>query len=224
MALAGLILFSVLFAVTHIGMSHDPLRARLVERLGPKPFMGLYSLVSFVTLGGAIWIFSGHRGLGPVLWVLPGLTYPLIYLLMLFAIFLLVFSVVNPSPTGMDTKMRPPRGVLSITRHPMNVGIGLFGLAHMVANGALGDVFFFGSLFVVGIFGAYHQDRRKAREIGESFADFEAHTSVFPFVAILKGKNKLRKEEFSLLFVAVSLLVYILVMTFHGKLFGASPF
>ena len=67
MGLFLLILLSVLFALTHIGMSHDPLRSKLISNLGEKPFLGLYSLVSLITFGGAIWAFSGQEDAGPLL-------------------------------------------------------------------------------------------------------------------------------------------------------------
>jgi len=224
MTLGLLILFSVLFAVTHIGMSHDPYRARLVEKLGEKPFLGVYSLVSLVTFGGAIWVFAGNQNIGPVLWTLPGWLYPLVYLLMLAAFLLLVLSVANPSPAGMQPAAMSARGVLRITRHPMNMGFACFGLAHMMANGILGDLVFFGSLFVVGYFGPYHQDRRKAREKGEPYSAFQKETSIFPFAAIISKKTRIEVSELRPIFVGISIAAYIAVILLHQKLFGVRPF
>ena len=223
MALAGLILFSVLFFATHILLSHDPLRANLIEKLGAKGFQGVYSLVSFITLGGAIWIFAGHRNAGPILWSLLPWVLPLVYLLMLAAFFLLVHSFITPSPTGMMTKSMEPRGILRITRHPMNMGFACFGLAHILANGALGDVFFFGSLFAVGFVGAYHQDRRKVRELGEPFAAFCRQTGVLPLEAILKGRTSLVAGEFKAPGLVLSLAAFLAVAVFHRALFGVPP-
>ena len=224
MALLLLILFSVLFAVTHIGMSHDPFRARMVEKLGEKPFLAVYSLISLVTLGGAIWIFAGNQNVGPVLWTLPGWLYPLVYLLMLAAFMLLVLSVANPSPAGMQPASMSAQGVLRITRHPMNMAFACFGLAHMMANGILGDIIVFGSIFVVGFFGSYHQDRRKIREKGKTFIDFQKETSIFPFSAILSGTTRLQMSEFRSLFIAIALAAFITVILLHQKLFGVRPF
>ena len=224
MALALLILFSVLFAVTHIGMSHDPLRARLVDRLGVMGFQAVYTIVSFITFGGAIWIFVGHRKMGPVLWTLPGWLYPLVYLLMLTAFLLLVLSMRNPSPAMMMGGKMEASGVLRITRHPMNMGLACFGLAHVIANGSLGDVFFFGSIFVVGFFGPYHQDRRKVRELGEAYVAFQNQTGVLPFAAIVQGKTKLEAREFSIPFVVIAVLAFVSAIVFHEDLFGIRPY
>jgi len=220
MTLFLLILLSSLFALTHIGMSHGEIRRSLIQRLGEQPFRGLYSLVSFLTFGGAIWVFSGHRNLGPLFWDTPGWLYPLVYLLMLLGLVLFVLSFVTPSPTGMVAKSMTPKGVLRITRHPMNMGLASFGLAHMVANGFLGDLFFFGSIFVVGFLGAYHQDRRKAAERGDAFTAFCKQTSILPFAAILQGKNRLEPEEFRIPVLALILAGYVALFLLHGRLFG----
>jgi uncharacterized membrane protein len=224
MALFLLILLSLLFVATHLGMSHDPCRSHLVRRLGPLPFMGAYSLVSLVTLGGAIWVFATHEHRGPQLWTLPCWLYPVVYLLMLLSFLLLVLSVSTPSPTGMRPAPMEPRGVLRVTRHPMNMGFACFGLAHVLANGTLGDVFFFGSIFLVGFAGAYHQDRRKAREHGEPFRNFQRRTSVFPFAAILRGKTGFAPGEMSRPLLVTAVAAFLAALLLHEKLFGVRPF
>ena len=224
MALTMLILLSVLFAVTHIGMSHDPLRARLVEQIGPKAFQVVYSIVSFITFGGAIWIFAGNRKMGPVLWTMSHWLYPVVYLLVLMAFLLLVLSMRDRSPAGMTGGRMEPRGVLRITRHPMNMALACFGLAHIIANGSLGDVFFFGSIFVVGFFGPYHQDRRKVRELGEAYVAFQNETGVFPFAAIVRGKTKFEAKEFSIPLVVIAVLAFVSAIVFHEDMFGIRPY
>ncbi|MEW6440175.1 MAG: NnrU family protein [bacterium] len=224
MGVTPVILASSLFAATHLGMSHGEIRRQLVQKLGERRFRGLYILVSFMTLGGAIWAFSTRRGEGPVLWTTPAWIYPVVYLLMLLALALFILSFFTPSPTGMAARVLAPRGVLRITRHPMNMGFALFGLAHVIANGSLADLFFFGSFFVVGFLGAYHQDRRKALELGPAFSDFRDQTSVLPFAAVLQGRTRLVRDELPLAGLAVALVLYGLLIAVHGRLFGAEPF
>ncbi|HUT54261.1 MAG TPA: NnrU family protein [bacterium] len=223
MALVMLIVFSVLFALTHILMSHGGIRAGLVARLGDMPFRGLYSLVSLITLGGAIALFAGQKGAGQVLWNTPEWLHPVVWILVLFAFVLLVSSLATPSPTGMMPAKVEARGILRVTRHPMNMAFALWGLGHLIANGKLGDVFFFGSIFVVGFFGAYHQDRRKARERGEEFKEFQKKTSILPFAAVITGKTKLELSELSVPLPAIALAAFIIVLFLHNKLFGVTP-
>lgn len=224
MALAMLILMSILFAVTHIGMSHDPYRSRLLEKIGPKGFQVVYSVVSLVTFGAAVSLFSHHRKAGPVLWTMPGFLYPLVFLLMLLAFLLLVLSMRDRSPAMMLGGKMEPEGVLKITRHPMNMAIASFGLAHTIANGNLGDIAFFGSLFAVGLFGSYHQDRRKVREMGDAYVTFRNQTGVLPFAAIVKGKQKLEASDLRLPFVIFALLAFVAALVVHEDLFGIRPF
>jgi len=224
MALAMLILMSALFAVTHIGMSHDPYRARLEEKLGPKGFQVVYSIVSLVTFGAAVALFVNNRKAGPVLWTTPSLFYPIIYLLMLLAFLLLVLSMRDRSPAMMLGGKMEPEGVLRITRHPMNMAIAFFALAHMIANGSLGDVAFFGSLFVVGFFGSYHQDQRKAREKGEAYTAFQGETGVFPFAAIVQGKTTFAAKDLRMPFVIIAVLAFVGAIVVHENLFGIRPY
>jgi len=224
MALAMLILMSVLFADTHIGMSHNPFRARLVERLGPKGFQVVYSVVSLITFGVAVSLFVHNRKAGPVLWTLPGWLYPVVYLLMLLAFLLLVLSMRDRSPAMMMGGKMEPEGVLRITRHPMNMALAFFALAHLIAHGSLGDVAFFGSLFVVGFFGSYHQDQRKVREKGEDYVAFQGQTGVFPFAAIVQGKISLAAKDLRMPFVIFAVLAFVAALVVHGALFGIRPF
>ena len=224
MALAILILMSALFAVTHIGMSHDPFRARIVERLGPKGFQVVYSIVSLITFGAAVWIFADNRKAGPVLWTTSHWLYPVVYLLMLLAFLLLVLSMRDRSPAMMIGGKMEPEGVLRITRHPMNMALAFFALAHMIANGVLGDVVFFGSIFVVGFFGSYHQDQRKVREKGEDYVAFQGQTGVFPFAAIVQGKIGFAAKDLRIPFVIFAVLAFVAALVVHEDLFGIRPY
>ena len=220
MSLLILILLSLSFVVTHIVMSAEPYRSRMLDKLGEMGFRGVYSLVSILTLGGAVWFYASHRDLGPVLWELPFYLAILPYLLMLLAIPMLLFSFLQRGPTAMIPGSWEVTGIKRVTRHPMNMSLALFGLAHLLAVGELGDAVFFSSFFIVGFFGAYHLDARKSRELGEQYAEFKSQTSVFPFAAILTGKNKLDLSEFNKPLLIASVVIYVLLVIFHGRLFG----
>ncbi len=226
MYLTLLIAFSVLFVVTHMAMSHGAIRERLVGILhGEWPFRGVYSLVSVLTLGGAVVVFWDHRGLGPVLWELsPVVARVIAFPLMLLALPLLFLSLAQPSPAAMVPGKVEARGVLRITRHPMNMAFALFGAAHLIATGVLGDVVFFGQFLVLGVLGAYHQDARKRRAKGEVYREFARQTSVLPFAAVIRGRNRLEPGELAFPMLALGVVAYILLAVFHGRLFGVPLF
>jgi uncharacterized membrane protein len=106
----------------------------------------------------------------------------------------------------------------------MNMALSCFALAHILANGSLGDVFFFGSLFVVGFFGSYHQDRRKAREKGEAYKAFQRETGVLPFAAIVQGKARLEAADLRIPFLVIGLLAFIAAFWLHEDWFGVRPY
>ncbi len=225
MILILIVVFSLLFVVTHLGMSHGAIRENLVAKMGQWPYRGFYSLISFLTLGPAAVLWWQNRHLGPVLWEFnPWVERGIALVLMLFAIEFLVLSLGNPSPASMLPGNNEPRGILRITRHPMNMGFALFGLAHLLSNGTVGDIAFFGSFAIVGIVGPFHLDARLKKQRGEGFAEFLRQTSVIPFVAIARGRTQLKAEEISFPLFLIGIVVYVVLVIFHGKFFGADIF
>lgn len=226
MGLVLLVVSSSLFFLTHILLSHGRIREKLVSVLGVLGFRAVYSLISIVTLGAAVWMMVVLEGpqKGEELWSLSWYAYPLVYVFMLAAFILVVQAVLNPSPTSMMGGMSEPVGILRVTRHPMNMGLALFGLAHLMTNGNPGDVFFFGAFFLTGLVGAYHQDRRKARELGEEFINFQNNSSILPFAGIIIGKNRLAREEINKTGLVIAVAAFALFFIFHKTLFGGAPF
>ena len=225
MILTLIVVFSVLFVATHLGLSHGAVRQGLVDKLGQWPFRGLYSLISFLTLGPAAVLWWQNRHLGPVLWELPWWPERIMAaVLVLFGLLLFFQSLATPSPASMVPAKNEARGVLRITRHPMNMALALWGLAHLLANGTLGDVAFFGSFVVVGVVGAYQMDARLKRQKGEDFTDFCKQTSVLPFGAILRGRNRLAVDELSFPLAVIGIAVFAALAFFHGRLFGGELF
>jgi uncharacterized membrane protein len=226
MNLTLIIVFSVLFPASHILMSHASIRSGLIATLrGVWPFRAVYSLVSFLTLGPSIAIWWANRQLGPELWDLPfwverGVSLPL----MLLALLLLALMLATPSPASMMPGVAKARGVLRITRHPMNIAFACFGIAHMVANGSLGDVFFFGQFAVLGLVGAYHQDARLLKEKGEPYREFTRQTSVIPFAAILRGRTRLEADELGFPLFLIGVAAFVALVVFHERLFGVALF
>jgi len=225
MILTLIVVFSALFVLTHLGLSHGAIRENLVAKLGQWPFRGLYSVVSFLTLGPAAVLWWQNRHLGPVLWELnPWAERGIALVLMLVAIELIVLMLANPSPASMLPGSYEPRGILRVTRHPMNMGLALFGLTHLIANGALGDVAFFGSFFLLGLVGPYHMDARLKKQRGQGFIEFCRQTSVIPFVAIARGRTRFKADEISFLLFLIGVVLYVVLVVFHNRFFGADVF
>jgi uncharacterized membrane protein/cytochrome c551/c552 len=220
---AGLVFLGAMiaFVALHFSLSADVLRARLVAKLGEGAFQGAYSLVVAVPFVVALVTWSDVPYVP--LWTPPRWASHLVLTLMLPALFFIVAGYTTKSPTvaGMaGAANEPPRGVLTITRHPALVGFTLWGLAHLVANGTLRDVAFFGALVVLSVGGMFHIDARRRRALPDAWPIFATRTSVFPFAAIVRrrvafdGRGLLPR-------LAISLVLYAaLALALHRWAFG----
>ncbi len=215
------------FAGTHLVLSSSSLRARLVARLGDDVFRGLYSLTVLAWFVALVWVFARHKHSGPLLWNTlgpPAIAVPLNTILMVLAFVILVAgllpSQVAPSAmTAPATARLQAHGLLRITRHPFNVAMGLFGIAHLLVNGFLGDVLFFGGFPLFAWIGSRHQDDRLART-KPGYRALVAETSIVPFAAVAAGRQRLVASELPWIgFVAGGVLVAA-VRHWHGVLFG----
>ena len=221
-------LWAVLFIGTHLLISSTVIRPRLVGAVGDQPYRGIYSIVSLGTFIPLVVVFARHKHAGPLLWNLRA-DAPLrwiAWLLMLLAFILLIGGLVTPSPASMAAPAggaRAPRGLLKITRHPAFVAFALFGFAHMILNGWLGDLIFFGTFPVLGIVGGKHQDARKLRDLGETYRRLVAVTSFFPGAALVSGRQKWERDDMPWAAVGVGALTTILIAIVHPWLFGGQP-
>ena len=145
-------------------------------------------------------------------------------LLVLFGFFLFFQLLATPSPASMMPAKSEAQGVLRITRHPMNMGISLWALAHLLANGTVGDVALFGSFVVVGVLGPYHMDARLKKTKGEDFIEFCKQTSVMPFSAILGRRNRLALDELSFPLALLAVIAFVVLTIFHSRFFGGELF
>ncbi|MBU0556189.1 MAG: NnrU family protein [Alphaproteobacteria bacterium] len=189
-ALTHLALATGSFVGTHLLLSH-PLRAPLVVRLGERGFLGLYSLIAFVTLGWMVMAFRAAPA-APLLWVAPPGTWHLGGLVMLLAGVMLAGSLVNNpamvDPTGTVTVPDRACGVYAITRHPMMWSFILWALVHAALWPTERALVLTGGIALLALIGALGQDVKKARLVGEPWRDWQGRTSFLPFVALIVGK------------------------------------
>jgi uncharacterized membrane protein len=207
------------FAGTHLTLSSVPVRKRIVDGIGESAFRGLYSLIAFAFFVPLVWTYFANKHTGPWLWQLP--PGPLlrwgIYLGMGLALVLLVASLLNPSPASVVPGDATPRGAFRITRHPLLMSLGIFGLVHLLPNGSATDVAFFLGFPVFAVVGAWHQDQRKLQTQAPGFADFYQGTPFFPFT----GSGTLQAfRELSPLALVAGIGLTIVIRYFHVSWFG----
>ncbi|MDH3211960.1 MAG: NnrU family protein [Myxococcales bacterium] len=220
MGAAAIIAFLWLaFAATHIALSSVRLRPRLVAALGDRPFQGLYSAVALGLFVPLVWIYFGNKHAGPSLWYLgdePAVQWFGI-LGMGIAFVLAVGGLLQPSPASIAPGRAKVAGVLRITRHPLFMGLGLFGLLHLVtANLYASDLAFFGGFPLFALIGCHHQDQRKRRTASEELRRFYAETPFLPF----SRRGGLRGLAEMPVALALGIALTAVIRTFHDSLFG----
>lgn len=219
MDLVWISIAALLFVGTHLGVSSSGLRDRVIGAVGGQQiYLAVYSLISFITLGLLIWAYVNVAH-GPALWT--GLNAIATYAVMPLALFFLIggFLVPNPTAVGQDGAMgeQSARGLLRITRHPVMWGFSLWAFAHMLANGDLNSLVFFGSFLVVAGYGMVLIDRRKAA--APNWNAFANATSVIPFAAIRAGRNHLLPQELIVPAIA-ALILFVLLLWAHPYVSG----
>jgi uncharacterized membrane protein len=180
------------FLGTHFALSH-PLRAPIVKAIGERAFLGLYSLVAFATLG---WLAVAFRAVpaeapywavGDGLWITATL---LTYLASVLFVGSLLGNPALPNPTGRAGPLPEPRGVFSVTRHPMMWGFALWGVAHILVAPTPANIVLAKTIVILALVGAFLQDKKKARLQPETWPAWEAKTSYWPFAVILARRVK----------------------------------
>ena len=222
-ALITFVIAGLAFHGSHVLLSSTRLRGALRDQLGERGFLGLYALTALVTFA---WFVAAYRA-APLIALWPT-TRPLAavpVIIMPLATILLVggYSTRNPTAVGMERSARaddPAPGILRVTRHPVMWGIGLWALAHLVANGDLASVLFFGSLAVLALGGTGLIDRKKRLALGSNWARLAEVTSNIPFAAILSGRSRLRPHEIGLLRVVAGLLLFAVLLLAHPLITG----
>jgi len=221
MVVVAIVALWIAFAVTHMGLSSQGLRPRLIEQLGERGFQGVYSLVALVLFVCLVWVYAGHKQAGPELWSLGGLpgVRLVVYVGMAVALVLAVAGLLTPSPVSMLPGKTEVKGVFRITRHPLFMGMAIFGLMHLLGTKVhAGELAFFGGFVVFTLLGCSHQDQRKLVTKGEDFRRFHEQTPFLPFSrpGWLQGLKEMP------LAIAVGVVAAAVLRYFHPALFGGA--
>jgi uncharacterized membrane protein len=207
------------FAATHMVLSSLRLRPRLIAALGEPAFQGLYSVVALALFVPLVWVYAANKHAGPALWYLGDQTaiHWLGMLGMGAALVLVVGALLRPSPASLAQGRPEVAGVLRITRHPLFMGLGLFGLLHLgMARVHASDLVFFGGFALFAVIGCHHQDQRKRRGADEALRRFYAETPFFPF----SRRGGLRGLAEMPLALAIGIALTAVLRYFHANLFG----
>lgn len=152
-----LIVGLLMFLSTHsVRIFAEDWRNKQIARRGENAWMGIYSIISLI--GFVLLVYGyGQARLEPlVIWQPPVWTKHLAALLTLPAFILLVAAYV------------PGTKIKTMIGHPMVLGVKLWALAHLLANGTLADIILFGSFLLWSILD-YRASRQRDKAAGTAY-------------------------------------------------------
>jgi uncharacterized membrane protein len=176
----------VLFLGTHLVPAVPALRASLARALGDRRYRGAFSLLSVLGLVAIVAGFAHAGAAGRVRVFAP---FPAAIAVAPYA---MVVSFILFAAANMRGRLRRSLG------HPMLLGLIVWSLVHLLANGDLRGTVLFGAFLAYALVDLASAIARRAVKSFEPRAKFDA-------MAIVGGT-----------------LVALVVMTFHRVLFGVA--
>lgn len=148
MGLLIMILGLALFLGVHVFVSLREQRAAVIANWGEGPYKIAFALASALGLALIVYGFGLHRSSGYIpVWSPPAWTRHIAVALMLPAVICVVAAYV-------------PGNIKRTLKHPMLVGIKLWALAHLIANGDLGSIILFGAFLAWAVYDRISLKRR----------------------------------------------------------------
>lgn len=153
MLIAGLVVF---LGAHSVRIFADDWRSRRIAKLGELPWKGIYSVVSIIGFVLIVWGYGAARADPVALWEPPVWTRHLASLLTLPAFILLVAAYV------------PGTRIKAAVGHPMVLGVKLWAIAHLAANGRSADMILFGAFLLWAVLD-FSAAKRRDRAAGRTY-------------------------------------------------------
>jgi uncharacterized membrane protein len=179
-----LVLGLFLFLGIHLVPTLSGMRNRLLERYGEKRYKSVFSLISAL---GLVLIVIGYARAPAE----PRLFNPFPAAIAIAPIAMII-SFVLLTAANMRTHIR------HAVRHPMLIGVGIWALVHLLANGHAAATLLFGAFLAYAVIDILSATKRHAFKPFKPVARLDA------------------------IAVAAGILLALLVMIFHRPLFGVS--
>jgi uncharacterized membrane protein len=170
----------------------DDWRSARIRQHGALRWKAVYALVSALGLVLVVWGYGVARANPVDLWTPPAATRHVAALLMLLSFVLLTATYV------------PGSRLKAKVRHPMVLGVKVWALAHLLANGRLADVVLFGSFLLWAVL-SFRAARQRDRAAGN------------PPLSLHSGRDVITA------FVGIFAWI-IFALWLHGPLIGVRPF
>ena len=153
MLILGLVLF---LGVHSVRMVADGWRSAMIGRVGELPWKAVYALLSIAGFVLIVWGFGLARQQPVQLWMPPRGMRHLAALLTLVSFILIAAAYV------------PRNAIKARLHHPMVLGVKVWALAHLLANGNLAHVVLFGVFLVWAVLN-FRAARARDRAAGTAY-------------------------------------------------------
>ena len=153
MLVAGLVVF---LGVHSVRIVADDWRAARIAAMGERAWKLVYTIVSLVGFALLVYGYGEARQATTLLWQPPTWTRHVAAVLVLVAFVLVAAAYV------------PGTRIKSAVGHPMILGVKVWALGHLLANGTLADVVLFGAFLAWAIVD-YAASRRRDRAAGTTY-------------------------------------------------------
>ncbi|OCP25071.1 MULTISPECIES: NnrU family protein [unclassified Ensifer] len=212
------------FLLLHLVPAWPSLRQGLIDRLGRRTYFAAYSLLSLVALG---FVFHAALQLDFVpIWDPAPWQAWVTFILAPLGIFFVLAGLFSENPLSISIfENRDQTGaIVAITRHPVLWGFLLWAIAHVVPNGDLRSLVLFGGFALFALGGFFMVEKRARRRLNERWSVTSSRTSIWPFVAILKGRTPFRADPVMILsaFATAAITLWLLAGG-HYAMFDADP-
>jgi uncharacterized membrane protein len=148
MGLVIVILGLAAFLGGHAFVTFRAERAGVIARVGEGPYKGLFALLALIGIILISYGFGQYRAAGEIaIWNPPTWTRHVTVALMWPAVICVVAAYVRGD-------------IQRVLKHPMLVGVKLWAVAHLIANGDLGGIILFGSILAWAVFDRITLKRR----------------------------------------------------------------
>jgi len=231
MTMAMLFAAALVFLALHFLIAGTSARDRIISVVGERPYLALFSVASLVAL---IWLALAYKRAaisdGNQLLYSTGAGIRDAGIIIVAIAFLLgIQGLFLPNPTSIQLKGGAPgaravQGVIRITRHPFLWGVIIWAAFHLVVNGNLASIVFFGTFLLLAFLGTFSIDAKRQRQPGAAWGTFFDKTSNVPFIAIAQGRTEFRAAEMVSWRFWLALAIFLVMLFAHYRLFHFSPF
>ncbi|MEM1380694.1 MAG: NnrU family protein [Pseudomonadota bacterium] len=200
------------FILSHVLLVRARLKEYLIRSVGARLYLIGYSVFSVILFG---WVIAELLNAPRVpVWYAGSWAHAFAVLMMLPAFVLIGIGIVTPNPVSVAFRagcFRADRpGFVGWFRHPLLLGLTLWGAAHVPANGDWPSLILFAGSAVFGAFGMVMLERRYRRKLGAREWD-----------RLTSGAGHV--DRAGIVGTMVGIVAWCALLALHPILFGVDP-